>query len=247
MKTVRALADLTRVFPNQLMIGAGVLIGEVVALSSLPPLRQAVLGFVGPAVLGASTFAMNDYYDLESDRRGGRRDRPLVRGDISPRTARNVFLIGFPTGLILSSIINLGCLVIAVVFAAVSWGFGSIIVNRRPIALDPIVISGWQQLVGGVGFTIVALLVREPAPRPTPEAWAAWAYLVVFGSLLAYTSFVYALKLLPTTVVMTYAYVNPVIAVFLGWLILSEGITVYTLTGAAFVVASVVGIFRNRR
>jgi len=123
MKTLRALADLTRVFPNQLMIGAGVLIGEVVALSGLPPLRLAVLGFVGPSVLGASTFAMNDYYDLESDRMGGRRDRPLVRGDISPRTARNVFLVGFPVGLVLSSIINLGCLVIAVVFALLALAY----------------------------------------------------------------------------------------------------------------------------
>jgi drug/metabolite transporter (DMT)-like permease len=136
--------------------------------------------------------------------------------------------------------------VLAVVFAAVSWGFGSIIVNRRPLSLDPIVISGWQQLVGGVGFTIVALLVREPAPQPTPEAWAAWAYLVVFGSLLAYTSFVYALKLLPTTVVMTYAYVNPVIAVLLGWLILSEPITVFTLVGMVLIVGGVYGVFLDK-
>jgi len=136
--------------------------------------------------------------------------------------------------------------VLAVIFAAVSWGFGSIIVNRRPPTLDPIVISGWQQLVGGVGFAVVALLVREAAPRPTPEAWAAWVYLVVFGSLLAYTSFVYALKLLPTTVVMTYAYVNPAIAVLLGWLILSEPITVFTVVGMVLIVGGVYGVFRDK-
>ena len=136
--------------------------------------------------------------------------------------------------------------VLAVIFAAVSWGFGSIIVGRRPLSLDPIVISGWQQLVGAVGFTAIALLVREPAPRPTPEAWAAWVYLVVFGSLLAYTSFVYALKLLPTTVVMTYAYVNPAIAVMLGWLILSEPITGYTIVGMTLIVAGVYGVFREK-
>ena len=136
--------------------------------------------------------------------------------------------------------------VLAVIFAAVSWGIGSIIVSRRPMSLDPIVISGWQQLVGAVGFTAIALLVREPAPRPTPEAWAAWVYLVVFGSLLAYTSFVYALKLLPTTVVMTYAYVNPAIAVMLGWLILSEPITGYTIVGMTLIVAGVYGVFREK-
>jgi len=136
--------------------------------------------------------------------------------------------------------------VAVVVFAAVSWGLGSIILNRRRLALDPIVVSGWQQLVGGAGFTVLALLLREPAPRPTPEAWAAWAYLVVFGSLLAYTSFVYALKLLPTSVVMTYAYVNPVIAVLLGWLILSEPITGYTIMGMTLIVGGVYGVFRDK-
>ena len=136
--------------------------------------------------------------------------------------------------------------VLAIVFASFSWGVGTIVISRRPLELDPIVVSAWQQLAGGVGFTAVALLVGEAAPRPTPEAWAAWAYLVVFGSLLAYTSFVYAVKLLPATVVMTYAYVNPVIAVMLGWLILSEPITGYTLVGMVLIVGGVYGVFREK-
>ena len=136
--------------------------------------------------------------------------------------------------------------VVVVVFAAVSWGFGSIMVNRRPLNLDPIVIAGWQQLAGGVGFVLIALMVHEPAPQPTAEAWAAWIYLVVFGSLLAYTCFVYALKLLPTTVVMTYAYVNPVIAVLLGWILLSEPITGYTIVGMILIVGGVYGVFRDK-
>ncbi len=136
--------------------------------------------------------------------------------------------------------------IVVVVFAAVSWGFGSIILSRKPLALDPIVVAGWQQLVGGVGFTLIALAVHEPLPDPTPEAWLAWSYLVVFGSLLAYTSFVYALKLLPTSVVTTYAYVNPVIAVLLGWLILSEPVTGYTLAGMVLIVGGVYGVFRDK-
>ena len=136
--------------------------------------------------------------------------------------------------------------VLAIVFASFSWGIGSIVLNRRPVALDPVVISAWQQLAGGVGFTAIALLVGEAMPRPTPVAWGAWAYLVVFGSLLAYTSFVYAIKLLPATVVMTYAYVNPVIAVLLGWLILSEPITGYTVVGMVLIVCGVYGVFREK-
>jgi len=123
MRTLRAFLDLTRIFPNQVMIGVGVLIGEVVASSRLPGLREGFLGFVGPFLLGASTFAMNDYYDLETDRKGGRMDRPLVRGDISPRGAKAVFLTGFPIGLLLSSLINVGCLIIAAAFAALALAY----------------------------------------------------------------------------------------------------------------------------
>jgi drug/metabolite transporter (DMT)-like permease len=133
-----------------------------------------------------------------------------------------------------------------VVCAAVSWGFGSIVVNRRKLALDPVVMASWQQLFGGAGFVVFALAAREPLPHPTPQAWMAWVYLVVFGSLLAYTSFIYALRMLPTTVVMTYAYVNPVIAVLLGWLILSEPITGYTLTAMVLIIAGVYGVFRDK-
>jgi geranylgeranylglycerol-phosphate geranylgeranyltransferase len=117
MGTIRALMDLTRLVPNQIMIGVGVLVGEVVASSGFPPLGPAILGFFGPLILGASTFAMNDYYDIETDKRGNRQDRPLVRGDISPGKAKLVFLIGFPLGLLLSSLINIPCLIIAAVFA----------------------------------------------------------------------------------------------------------------------------------
>ena len=69
---------------------------------------------------------------------------------------------------------------------------------------------------------------------------------VVFGSLLAFSCFVHAVKVLPTAVVMTYAYVNPAIAVLLGWLILSEPITGYTLGGMVLIIAGVVGVFRDK-
>jgi drug/metabolite transporter (DMT)-like permease len=72
----------------------------------------------------------------------------------------------------------------------------------------------------------------------------AWGYLVVFGSLLAFTSFVTVLQILPTSLVTTYAYVNPVIAVLLGWLILREPITFWTVAGGLLVILGVMGIFR---
>lgn len=135
----------------------------------------------------------------------------------------------------------------AVVAAAVFWGAGSVWLKRRPVLLDPMAFTSLQLISGGVGLLIAIALVREPLPTPTPEAWAAWAYLVVFGSIIAFTCFIYALRMLPATIVMTYTYVNPVIAVFLGWLLLSEPISFYTLAGTVLIVAGVYGVFREKR
>ena len=93
---------------------------------------------------------------------------------------------------------------------------------------------------------MLVLIFREPLPSPNPQAWAAFGYLVVFGSLLAFTAFVQALRLLPAKIVITYSYVNPVIAVFLGWVILGESITIWTIAGASLVLLGVTGVFRER-
>jgi drug/metabolite transporter (DMT)-like permease len=137
--------------------------------------------------------------------------------------------------------------VVALLLAPLSWAAGSIWLQRRRLDLSDRAMSGWQQLLGGMGLLLLVLLRREPLPAPTGEAWAAWGYLVVMSSVICFTSYLTTLRLLPYQVVMTYAYVNPVIAVFLGWMILREDVTWYTLTGAALVVAGVVGIFRNRK
>ncbi len=134
----------------------------------------------------------------------------------------------------------------ALVLAPLSWGIGSLIQKRRPVSLSPTASSAIQQLVGGVGFVLVSLLLREPKMHPTGETWLAWSYLVAAGSLVAFTSYIQALRLLPTTLVMTYSYANPVIAVFLGWLLLGEPVTRWTAIGAALVLAGVAGVFRSR-
>ena len=136
--------------------------------------------------------------------------------------------------------------VIALLLAPLFWAIGSIWFQRRKTDLSDRAVSGWQQLLGGAGLLAVSLLRGEPLPQPTGEAWLAWTYLVVFGSVIAFTSYMATLRLLPYQVVLTYAYVNPVIAVFLGWLILHESVTGWTLAGTALVVAGVAGIFNNR-
>jgi drug/metabolite transporter (DMT)-like permease len=99
--------------------------------------------------------------------------------------------------------------------------------------------------MAGLGYLVLLLVVRRPR-LAVPEAWLAWGYLVVFGSIFAFTAYVQALRLLPINIAMTYAYVNPVIAVILGWVILREPITGWTIGGTALVLLGVAGVFRSR-
>ncbi len=137
--------------------------------------------------------------------------------------------------------------ILAVLLASFSWSSGLVLQSRKPVSLSRGVSSGYQQLFGGIFYALIALLAAEPLPTPTAEAWLAWSYLVIFGSILAFTSFVSALQQLPTSLVTTYAYVNPVIAVLLGWLILREPITPWTIAGGFFVMLGVLGIYLVNR
>jgi drug/metabolite transporter (DMT)-like permease len=136
---------------------------------------------------------------------------------------------------------------VALLVAVMSWGIGSVYQKRRPVTLSGEANAAYQLLFGSVALLTVSFLVGEPRPTPTPAAIAAWGYLVIFGSVVAFTSFVKALKLLPVGVVMTYAYVNPVIAVLLGWMILGEQITMWTFAGSALVLLGVMGVFHEMR
>ncbi|MCH7662360.1 MAG: EamA family transporter [Chloroflexi bacterium] len=135
---------------------------------------------------------------------------------------------------------------LALIGATISWGIGTVLQTRNHVDVSARVSAAYQMAAGGVGFAILLFLFDEPAPTPTTEAWLAWGYLVLFGAVLAFTSYVSALRMLPTKIVMTYAYVNPVLAVFLGWIVLREGITGWTVMGAILVLSGVAGVFRER-
>ncbi len=135
---------------------------------------------------------------------------------------------------------------IALLLAPLSWSIGSSIQLRNPLKLSTLSVSGYQQLLGAVGFFLLLTATGEPKANPAPEAWWAWGYLVIFGSVVGFTAFVHALHTLPTPIVMTYGYVNPVIAIFLGWLFLGEAITAHTIVGTILILAGVAGIFRQK-
>lgn len=135
---------------------------------------------------------------------------------------------------------------LALGLASLAWSSGVVIQSRRRVQLGPQASSGYQHLSGALGFTVLALLSGEAYPNPIPEAWYAWGYLIIFGSIVGYTSYIQTLRLLPLSVATTNAFVNPLIAVVLGAVVLGEEITAATLAGAALVMAGVAGVFRDR-
>jgi drug/metabolite transporter (DMT)-like permease len=137
--------------------------------------------------------------------------------------------------------------VLVVLGASVSWGTGSVLAGRLPAPVSPLLGSAMEMLAGGTVLVGLALAAGQAwSGRASGESLLALAYLVGPGSLLALTCYVIALRRLPTSVVSTYAYVNPVVAVALGALLLGERLTVTALIGGAIVVASVAMLLSNR-
>ena len=103
------------------------------------------------------------------------------------------------------------------------WCAGSVYAKRRPVQIAPLMAAAVQMLVAGAALTVWGTLWGEWAQwRFTPRTMAAFAYLVTFGSLVGYTSYVYIVQKLPLSIVSLHSYINPVIAVLLGWLLLGE-------------------------
>jgi drug/metabolite transporter (DMT)-like permease len=135
--------------------------------------------------------------------------------------------------------------------ASASWGWGTFISGRIAMPRDALVSTTLQQLIGGLGLLAAGVVTGEVG-RLDPSAWSdrsvwALAYLVVFGSLVAFSAFTWLVAHVPVSTVATYAYVNPVVAVILGSLILAEPVTPTILIGAALVLASVAAIVRQQR
>jgi drug/metabolite transporter (DMT)-like permease len=129
------------------------------------------------------------------------------------------------------------------VLASVSWSCGSLFQRGAEVAQDPLQASGMQQLAGGIAIGLVALLSGQFADlspaQVSRESAVALLYLIVFGSLLTLSCYLWLLRVARTSLVSTYAYVNPVVAVFLGWLVLGERITRQELVAAGVILASV--------
>ena len=129
---------------------------------------------------------------------------------------------------------------LALIAGAFSWALGSVL-SKLWHAGGTVSATGWQILFAGLANFIYALLAKDFSyAHWTWRGMGAIAYLIVFGSWVGYTAYIWVLANAPAALVSTYAYVNPVVAVFLGWFILHEKVDTYVLTGSAIVVVSVI-------
>ena len=122
-----------------------------------------------------------------------------------------------------------------------SWALGSVLSKKWQSGMDVFSATAWQVTAAGVGNFLFAILNGDLSHVTwTTRSLSAVLYLVVCGSWIGYTAYIWLLDHVPTSKVSTYAYVNPVVAVFLGWLILHERVDRFILAGSAIVVLSVI-------
>ena len=128
------------------------------------------------------------------------------------------------------------------------WAAGSVFSQRQPIFASAIALSGMQLVCGGTALLLGSALfgeLREFSLRQVSAlSWSGFAYLMVAGSVIGFTSYTWLLDHAPRPLVATYTFVNPIIAVILGWQFLDERPTRQMLTGTALVIASVILLWR---
>jgi drug/metabolite transporter (DMT)-like permease len=142
--------------------------------------------------------------------------------------------------------------IITLLAASVSWAVGSMYSRSARMPDSPLMSTAAQMLTGGLLLIVFSYFTGDWSKLDVPgislRSYAALGYLVVFGSIVGYTAYIWLLKNADASLVSTYAFVNPVVAVLLGWLLVGEQLTVNTLTAAIIIIAAVVlvTIFRGR-
>lgn len=131
--------------------------------------------------------------------------------------------------------------VVLALLSTLSWSFGTVYTAKQKPPIDILFSVGLQMLIAGIIILIICGITGKyinPA-NVGQDSWLAISYLVVFGSLVAYSSYVFAISKLPATLVSVYAYINPVVAVLLGWVLLSEKMNANMLFGTLITLGGV--------
>ena len=179
---------------------------------------------------------------LEWARPGGHRPSLVTSLGLLLGTAGLGLLVGVPSQR--GSVDLAG--VVVLLLGSLLWAAGSLVARSPRLPRNALRNSGVQMLTGGgllfVAGTVAGEWGRLDLAHVSRASWLGWLYLVTFGSLLGFTSFAWLMRNVAAAKVATYAYVNPVVAVFLGWLIASEPVTPRMLAAAAVIVGAVVMI-----
>lgn len=178
---------------------------------------------------------------------GGRRPSLGVAAGLALGTAGLVVLVGPATFAGHGAVDSLGAL--ALLGSAISWAAGSVYARGAALPASPLLATGMQMLAGGVLLVAAAVATGHATVDPgavTLRSMLALLYLIVFGSFVGFTAYVWLLKVAPPARVSTYAYVNPIVAVLLGWAVLGEPLTARTGMAAGVIVAAVALITLSR-
>jgi drug/metabolite transporter (DMT)-like permease len=155
--------------------------------------------------------------------------------------------IGFAGAFVLANPTGAGHLapggVLMLIAATLCWSVGSYYSRSAPVPRRPLVMTGMEMLAGGAAMTLVSVVSGDAFTLHLGnvgwKAWVAFAYLVVFGSMVAFTAYVWLLRNARLSLVTTYAYVNPAVAVLLGALFLGERLTTRALVASALILVGV--------
>jgi len=138
-----------------------------------------------------------------------------------------------------------------VLFGTFIWAAGTIYMRSVKMPESPVISSAMQMLSGGVALMIAATITRETVGFHLSEvsgrSWLALAYLAVFGSIIAFTAYSWLHMVATPSRVATYAYVNPVVAVLLGWLLAAEPMGVYTVIAMVVILVGVALVNSGQR
>src|ERR1019366_7407299 len=132
---------------------------------------------------------------------------------------------------------------LALMLGSLSWAIGSIFSQHARLPQSAILATGMEMICGGVLLVVASFLFREPThfdlARVSARSIGGFAYLTTVGSLVGFTAFIWLLGHQPSSRVATYAYVNPVVAVFLGWALAGEALSLRTAIAAAIIIGAV--------
>ena len=176
----------------------------------------------------------------------------LASGDSVSRATRLSTLAGLVgLGLVVAPGLGAGSTALGLavmVSASVSWSTGSFLSRRLSLPRDPFVAAVYEMSAAGVFLTAGALAFGELGELDSgafaADSIAAWAYLVVAGSLVGFTAYAWLLRVAPISLVVTHQYVNPLVAIALGMLVLGERPSPWTMAGALLVIAAVYFVVR---